>query len=233
MGKLAERLKQLPQGQRIYRLQVLATLLAESSQVDRLHTLLTDFDFIEAKVFELGSQPLIEDYDLAFNSELLTSAQGLKQNTDNLKLIQGALQRSAHILNQDKIQLAGQLLGRLLSGNAPKIQPILEQAKQWNAAPWFRPLTPSLTQPTEPLLRTLVGHQSGVNAVTVLPDGQQAISASDDGTLKLWNLNTGEAVRTLVGHTKPVLAVTVLPDAQQAISASDDATMKLWDLNTG
>lgn len=107
MGKLAERLKQLPKGQRIYRLQVLATLLAESSQVDRLHTLLTDFDFIEAKVFELGSQPLIEDYDLVFNPGLVSSKGRLQQNTDNLKLIQGALRLSAHVLEQYKTQLVG------------------------------------------------------------------------------------------------------------------------------
>ncbi|MEG4006325.1 hypothetical protein QUA23_09535 [Microcoleus sp. Pol1C5] len=47
MGKLAERLKQLPQGTRIYRLRDLPKLLVESSQLDRLHTLLLDFDFIE------------------------------------------------------------------------------------------------------------------------------------------------------------------------------------------
>ncbi|MEG4352666.1 hypothetical protein QUA74_23380 [Microcoleus sp. LAD1_D3] len=52
MGKLAERLKQLPQGSRIYKLKELPTLLAESSQIDRLQILLTDFDFIEAKVSE-------------------------------------------------------------------------------------------------------------------------------------------------------------------------------------
>jgi hypothetical protein len=159
MGKLAERLKQLPQGTRIYRLRDLPKLLVESSQVDRLHTLLLDFDFIEAKVSALEPQPLIEDYDLAFTPDLSTSREEVNRNADNLRLIQGALRLSAHILEQDKTQLAGQLLSRLLSYKAPEIQAMLEQAKQWKAVPWFRPLTPSLTQPSERLLRTLSGHQ--------------------------------------------------------------------------
>ncbi len=50
MGKLAESLNRLPAGSRLYRLQTRPQLLAQSSQADRLFELLTDFDFIEAKV---------------------------------------------------------------------------------------------------------------------------------------------------------------------------------------
>jgi hypothetical protein len=39
MGELAERLKQLPQGSRIYKLKELPSLLADASQVDRLYNL--------------------------------------------------------------------------------------------------------------------------------------------------------------------------------------------------
>lgn len=134
MGKLAERLKQLPQGSRIYRLQVLPKLLSDSSQVTNLYILLTDFDFIEAKVSELGVQLLIEDYDLAFTSDILNSEELSKSKGDNLKIIQNALRLSAHILVQDKTQLAGQFLGHLLFSDAPDILKILEQAKQYSLA---------------------------------------------------------------------------------------------------
>ena len=33
------------------------------------------------------------------------------------------------------------------------------------------------------------------------PDGQRAVSASDDNTLKVWDLETGRALRTLEGHS--------------------------------
>lgn len=95
---------------REYALKHTPSYLAKAGQVKQLHRCLTNFDFIEAKVSALGTQPLIEDYDLAFNPDFLLS----REKTEALKLIQGALRLSAHILDQDKTQLTGQLLGRLL-----------------------------------------------------------------------------------------------------------------------
>jgi hypothetical protein len=79
---------------------------------------------------------------------------------------------------------------------------------------------------------------------TAYAPGQTALSSSDDGTLKLWNLSTGEALRTLQGHTKAVRSVAINPapleidgttysPGQIALSGSDDGTLKLWDLSTG
>ena len=51
-------------------------------------------------------------------------------------------------------------------------------------------------------LRTLTGHTDWVRAVAVTPDGQRAVSASDDQTLKVWELGSGRELRTLTGHTR-------------------------------
>jgi len=45
-------------------LQILPQKLAAAGQADRFHRLLTDFDFIDAKISVFGSQSAIEDYDL-------------------------------------------------------------------------------------------------------------------------------------------------------------------------
>ena len=37
--------------------------------------------------------------------------------------------------------------------------------------------------------------------VAVTPDGKRAVSASEDKTLKVWDLETGRALRTLEGHS--------------------------------
>jgi WD40 repeat protein len=83
------------------------------------------------------------------------------------------------------------------------------------------------------LERTLVGHESEVRAVTLTPNGHQAVSASDDGTLRVWDLVSGEEVAILHGHSGPVRAVTVTPDGRQAVSASDDRMLRIWNLDTG
>ena len=66
-----------------------------------------------------------------------------------------------------------------------------------------------------------------------MPDGQRAVSASEDNSMKVWDLASGRAVRTLEGHSGGVWGVAVTPDGQRAVSASSDNTLKVWDLETG
>ena len=214
------------------RLDVLKTMpghLAEIAEWESLHQLLTDFDFLEAKLNDVGIQALIKDYDLGINSDQFLS-QG---QTETLKLIQGAIRKSAQVLERDKTQLAGQLLGRLLDFDVPHIQGMLEQANQSKNSPWLRPLRANLERPGEGCLRTLTDHTGKVITVAIAPDGLTAISASGDNTLKIWDTETGTEVRTLTGHTSWVTAVDLAPSGLTAISASLDNTLKIWDLLSG
>jgi serine/threonine protein kinase len=82
-------------------------------------------------------------------------------------------------------------------------------------------------------LRVLVGHSGRVRGVAVTPDGACAVSASDDQTLRYWDLQTGSTKKVLRGHTGAVTGVAVTPDSRHAISSSDDHTVRIWDLQTG
>jgi WD40 repeat protein len=57
-----------------------------------------------------------------------------------------------------------------------------------------------------------------------LTAGGRAVSASWDGTLVVWNIETGQGLCTLEGHTGPVYAVALTADGR-AVSASDDKTL--------
>ncbi|NEP55127.1 MAG: WD40 repeat domain-containing protein, partial [Moorea sp. SIO3C2] len=197
--------------------------------------MLTNFDFIEAKVLEpdLGAQPLIEDYELAFNSEHFKDDENFKDYQNNLRAIQSALQRSVQTIIQDKTQLAGQLIGRLLSSESSTIQKMLEQAQHWKATDWLCPMTPSLTIADNLEIKTLKGHREKINLVAITPDEKLVISASNDHTLKVWDLDSGTELFTLIGHTNRVNSVAIMPDGQQALSASSDGTLKIWDLKQG
>ncbi|MHC5729339.1 MAG: WD40 repeat domain-containing protein, partial [Nostoc sp.] len=79
------------------------------------------------------------------------------------------------------------------------------------------------------LVKTLHGHSGSVNSVAISPDGKTLASGSDDETIKLWNLATGEQIRTLTGHSE-VLNVAISPDGKTLVSGGSDNTIKIWRL---
>ncbi|MEG4860948.1 hypothetical protein QUB75_26310 [Microcoleus sp. K1-B6] len=230
MSEFKQELGKMSREKRLYTLESLTKHLVESGQGEKLHQLLTDFDFIEAKLDELGVQALLEDYDLATDSNLLRE----QDQSRDLYLIPYALRQSAPILERDKTQLASQLWGRLLAFENPEFQRMLEQAKQSKNSPWLRPLRGNLVAlPFGGCGLLLGGNHSGVQAVAIAPDGKRAISASSDKTLKIWDTDTGRELRTLTGHTGSLRGAAIALDGLRAISALDDNTLKIWDTETG
>jgi WD40 repeat protein len=65
-------------------------------------------------------------------------------------------------------------------------------------------------------------------SVAFSPDGKAIASASNDKTIKLWNLE-GRLLNTLSGHGDSVYSVAFSPDGKTITSASNDKTIKLWD----
>jgi tRNA A-37 threonylcarbamoyl transferase component Bud32 len=86
-------------------------------------------------------------------------------------------------------------------------------------------------------LLTLTGHTDEVTGVAWSPDSKRLASASTDGTVKVWDAETGQQGLTLRGHTGPVAAVAWSPDGKRLASASADGTVKVWkvfwDARTG
>jgi WD40 repeat protein len=86
---------------------------------------------------------------------------------------------------------------------------------------------------TGELLRTLTGHEEGVQAVDFHPDGGLLASGGVDGTVLLWEGSAGKVLRVFTGHKKGVNAVAFHPDGKVLASAGSDGTMRLWELETG
>src|SRR5262245_35964469 len=73
-----------------------------------------------------------------------------------------------------------------------------------------------------PELVLQTGHTGSINAIALSADGRFLVSASEDGTLKVWDTATGNVLRTLQGHDKQVLAVSVSPDGSLIASGGLD-----------
>ncbi|KAK6499548.1 hypothetical protein TWF506_004177 [Arthrobotrys conoides] len=82
------------------------------------------------------------------------------------------------------------------------------------------------------LLQRLGGHTSWVMDVIFSPDGKTLVSASRDGSIKLWDPATGRLLQNLEGHVS-VRAVAFSPDGKTIASGLDDKTVRLWNAGTG
>jgi len=78
-----------------------------------------------------------------------------------------------------------------------------------------------------------LGHSHSVNSAIYSEDGKRIISASDDGSIKEWDRETGECIRTFEGHTSRVTSAIYNADEKRILSASDDGSIKEWDRETG
>jgi WD40 repeat protein/class 3 adenylate cyclase len=85
------------------------------------------------------------------------------------------------------------------------------------------------------LLMTLTGHAEMPESVAVSPDGTRLASASDDGTVKVWDAITGQELQSFsTQHTGiSIFGLAYSPDGARIATASDDQTAKVWDAATG
>lgn len=92
---------------------------------------------------------------------------------------------------------------------------------------------PRVEQSWNSCLARLVGHHGTVSSVSFSPNGHHVVSGSYDGTIQIWDAETGAETLTLQGHNNRVWSVAFDEDCKFITSKSDDPTIKVWDAETG
>ena len=79
----------------------------------------------------------------------------------------------------------------------------------------------------------LVGTYRGlVWQVEFHPDGKFLASAGGDGTVRLWEIASGNLLRTLNAHTAAVTSLAYSPDGRKLASGSLDGRVFIWDVDS-
>src|SRR3712207_2443225 len=119
MNELNVRLSGMPPDKRDEALE-LPDYLAKAGDAERLCLILTNFDFMQAKIALLGATHIVADYDAALTPEFT----GPDESAESLRLIQAALRMSSYVFARDgsTSQLSEQLFGRLLSRDTKQIR---------------------------------------------------------------------------------------------------------------
>lgn len=73
-----------------------------------------------------------------------------------------------------------------------------------------------------------VGHSESVNAISFSPDNKFMLSASSDASLRVWSMQTKEAVAVYRGHNYPIWDAEWGPLGVYFCSGSYDRTARLW-----
>jgi WD40 repeat protein len=76
------------------------------------------------------------------------------------------------------------------------------------------------------------GHTDIVTGVAFSPDGKTLLTASWDGTARLWEVTTGKEIRQFLGHTGTVFGAAFSPDGKYVITSGADRTARLWDVQS-
>lgn len=96
----------------------------------------------------------------------------------------------------------------------------------------WRSTLPTLLAPSKESVKLFKGHSLPINAVSFSPDGRFVVSASDDRTARVWNIETRSHI-SLTGGRAQFVAVAFSTNGSKVAAASADRNIWCWDANNG
>lgn len=125
-------------------------------------------------------------------------------------------------------ELLGELVGHDATVNAMSLTPagdVLLTASDdatiglWDAGDWT-------------LLARLCGHTHYVRRA-LASDAGRIVSGSSDGTIRVWDLATGDPLRVIEGHATAITAMALVDGGARVAAASTNNLLAVWDVETG
>ncbi|WP_192356027.1 adenylate/guanylate cyclase domain-containing protein [Mesorhizobium mediterraneum] len=76
-------------------------------------------------------------------------------------------------------------------------------------------------------------HEAGVTQAAFNRTGDRIVTASHDGTARIWDVSKARGIAILEGHQGPVERAGFSPDGRRVITAARDGTARIWDAASG
>lgn len=177
---------------------------------------------------------------LTGHRDLLTSASF---SSDGKWIVTSSWDRTARVWDAGTGQEVVRIEGRTIINYAsfgPDGQTVVTAGRDGSARVWdvsMASASDALSEPntcvaTAVELANLQGHTEIVNTASFSPDGKRIVTASDDSTVLVWELQQLVPL-SLRGHVNWLTAASFSPDGERIVTASYDATIRVWSAETG
>ena len=139
------------------------------------------------------------------------------------KLPEGELEQTLAGHTEDVLVLAwNSVLGTLISGSADGT------LRVWNS-----PLEKTKRTSKVESAYILHGHRRPVEQLILIPTKPWIASASSDGEIRVWSINSGVLMHVLAGHTDHITDLSVDSTGTILASVAADHSVRVWDLDRG
>lgn len=92
---------------------------------------------------------------------------------------------------------------------------------------------PLLVQILSSKRKTLIGHETPVTAVRLNETLNCALTGSEDGDVRLWDLSEGKCITVFQGHASKITALAFDEEGKYIASGSEDGNVRVWDIEKG
>jgi len=224
----------LPRRQPVQQVRVDRYLDAVATSADGSTAAFVDYDD-KVRVWHLGERQPSHGYSLVSSSSLALSADGSMLATGggaddgriHLRDAQSgaqwgpAMRRDKAVVWALDFSPRGDLLASAGYGQVISLWKIIPTSEGTRR---LEPLSPD---------RLLVGHTGAVNSIAFDPKGQRIVSGGSDKTVRLWDVETGQAIGQPLAARTSIEAVAFSVDGRTIAAAGADGGLRLWDVATG
>lgn len=143
-----------------------------------------------------------------------------------------AVRKASDADTQRRLALSRELAARAGAMSAQYPETAMHLAlKSYRQAPTVEAGSSLLSSYAAYRAHEFTGHTDTVSELAYSPDGRTLATASDDHTVKLWDVARHRMLATLAGHIGEVSRLAFSPDGRIVASAGEDQTVRLWDVH--
>jgi WD40 repeat protein len=81
------------------------------------------------------------------------------------------------------------------------------------------------------LSKAIASHKKPVSSVVFNQDGSLIATGSTDGSVKLWETNSGKQIKAIIKHPHPITSMSFNPNGKLLAVGLESGVIALWDIN--